>query len=79
MLTPALTVAPFGNLMGSKTSQGRLAFSLQWMRVSSRSKIKVGLEVGGRCLRLPRGGKGLFMVLMYCKISMEAVRWVLQS
>jgi len=34
-------ISPVGNLIGSTTSEGMLALSLQWMRVSSRSNTRV--------------------------------------
>lgn len=60
--------------MGSKISQGMLACSLQWIKVSSRSKISVGFCAGGNFLGIGQGGIGLFEVLMKFKISKEAIK-----
>ena len=74
MLTPALTITPFGKRIGSRMSQGMLACSLQWIKVSSRSKMSVGFCAGGNFLGMGQGGMGLFAFLMKFKISKEAIR-----
>lgn len=74
MFTPAFTITPFGKRMGSKTSQGMFACSLQWIKVSSRSKMMVGFCAGGSFLGIGQAGIGLFAFLMKFKISKEAMR-----
>jgi len=40
---PASITSPFGKVIGNFTSCGRVKESLQWINVSSRSKISVFL------------------------------------
>lgn len=37
--------SPFGNFTSTITSEGEVRFSLQWIKVSSISKIKVFLSI----------------------------------
>lgn len=51
---------------------------MQWIKVSSKSKIIVCLWVFGRGLRWTVAGGCLLEFFIYCKISIEVVKWFLQ-
>jgi len=52
--------SPVGNVIGKITSPGILTFSLQWIRVSSRSKMMVLLkEQRGKLTILSSGEESL--------------------
>jgi len=52
MLIPVSITSPVGNFIGSVTYDFILALSLQWIKVSSKSKIIVLRSVGGRGIDL---------------------------
>lgn len=53
-------ISPVGNVIGKITSPGILTFSLQWIRVSSRSKMMVLLkELRGKLTIFSSGEESL--------------------
>ena len=60
MLMPASITYPVGNTIGSFTSNEALRFSLQWMRVSSKSNITVFLSIWSHTYsHIPSAWQGL--------------------